>query len=221
MTASAPTTDHHRANSLWPLVHAERAALAEDLAYLDAAQWTHPSLCDGWVIEDVVAHLTAAASVGPLRWLVSILGARFDFDLHNERRLAEHRGATPAETLERFRRIVTSTTSPPGPAAAWLGEVVVHAQDIRRPLGLVPMPAVGAVTEVARFYARRNFTVASRTAIEGLRLEATDGPFATGAGPLVSGTTLALTMAIAGRRAYCDDLTGPGVPILRARCSPG
>jgi hypothetical protein len=83
------------------------------------------------------------------------------------------------------------------------------------------MPPVGAVTEVAGFYVRRNFTVASRTAIEGLRVEATDGPFATGTGPLVSGTTLALTMAMAGRRAYCDDLSGPGVSVLRARCSSG
>ena len=83
------------------------------------------------------------------------------------------------------------------------------------------MPAVEAVTEVARFYARRNFAVASRTAIEGLRLEATDSPFATGAGPLVGGTTLALTMAMTGRGACCDDLTGDGLSILRARCSPG
>ena len=221
MTAPAPPTDHQQAGSVWPLVHAERAALAEDLAALDDAQWAHPSLCERWVIEDVVAHLTAAASIGPLRWFASVLGARFDFDLHNDRRLAEYRGATPAETLERFRRIVTSTTSAPGPTAAWLGEVVVHAQDIRRPLGLVRMPSVGAVTEVARFYARRNFTVAGRTAIEGVRVEATDGPFATGAGPLVSGTTLALTMAMAGRRAYCDDLSGSGVSVLRARCSSG
>ncbi len=221
MTASAPPTGHQRAGSIWPLVHAERAVLAEDLAALDDAQWAHPSLCERWVVEDVVAHLTAGASVGRLRWFASVLGARFDFDLHNDRRLAEHRGATPAETLERFRRIVTSTTSAPGPTAAWLGEIVVHAQDIRRPLGLVRMPQIGAVTEVARFYARRNFTVAGRTAIEGLRVEATDGPFATGAGPLVSGTTLALTMAMAGRRAYCDDLTGPGATIVRARCSPG
>jgi uncharacterized protein (TIGR03083 family) len=170
MTAPAPPTDHHQAGSIWPLVHAERAALAEDLAALDDAQWAHPSLCERWVIEDVVAHLTAAASIGPLRWFASVLGARFDFDLHNDRRLAEYRGATPAETLERFRRIVNSTTSAPGPTAAWLGEAVVHAQDIRRPLGLVRMPSVGAVTEVARFYARRNFTVAGRTAIEGLRV---------------------------------------------------
>jgi uncharacterized protein (TIGR03083 family) len=205
-------------DDLWSAAHAERAALAEDLTELDDERWAQPSLCGRWVVEEVVAHLTAAASIGPLRWFTSALGSRFDFDLHNDRRLAEHRGASPAETLERFRRVVTSTTSAPGPTVAWLGEVVVHAQDIRRPLGLLRTPSVDAVTEVARFYASRNFAVASRSIIEGLRVEATDGPFATGAGPLVSGTTLALAMAMAGRPAYCDDLTGPGVPTVRARC---
>ncbi|SFO78334.1 TIGR03083 family protein [Geodermatophilus dictyosporus] len=206
--------------ALWAAAHAERAALADDLAGLDDAQWARPSLCGRWTVEEVVAHLTAAGSTGPVRWTASVLGARFDFDLHNERRLAEHRGATPAETLERFRRVLTSTTSAPGPTAAWLGEVVVHAQDVRRPLGLLRTPPVDTVTAVARSYARRDFTVTSRSTIAGLRLEATDGPFTTGAGPLVSGTTVALTMAMAGRIAYCDDLTGPGVPVLRARCAP-
>lgn len=214
MLGDIPTGD-----ALWSAAHTERFALAEDLTDLAGEQWAQPSLCGRWTIEEVVAHLTAAASTGPLRWFASALGARFDFDLHNDRRLAEHRGATPAETLDRFRRVITSTTSAPGPAAAWLGEVIVHAQDIRRPLGLRHAPAVEAVTAVAGFYARRNFAVPSRSTIEELRLEATDGPFATGAGPLVRGTTLALTMAMAGRRAYCDDLTGPGVPTLRARCS--
>jgi uncharacterized protein (TIGR03083 family) len=208
-------------DALWSAAHAERAALADDLAGLDDAQWAQPSLCGRWVVEEVVAHLTAAASTGPLRWFASALGARFDFDLHNARRLAEHRGATPAETLERFRRVVTSTTAPVGPTAAWLGEVVVHAQDIRRPLGLPRTPPVDTVAAVADFYARRDFAVRSRSAIDGLRLEATDGSFATGTGPLVSGTTLALTMAMAGREAYCDDLAGPGVSALRARCSAG
>jgi uncharacterized protein (TIGR03083 family) len=208
-------------DTLWSAAHAERAALADDLAGLDDAQWAQPTLCGQWDVEEVVAHLTAAASIGPLRWFASVLGTRFDFDLHNARRLAEHRGATPVETLERFRRVITSTTAPLGPTAAWLGEVIVHAQDIRRPLGLVHSPPVDAVTPVASFFARRDFTVAGRSAIEGLRLEATDGSFATGAGPLVSGTTLALTMAMAGRRVYCDDLVGPGVPELRARCSAG
>ncbi len=206
-------------DTLWAAVHAERAALAEDLAGLDDAQWAQPSLCGRWTVEEVMAHLTAAASTGRLRWLASVLRARFDFDLHNARRLAEHRGTEPAETLEGFRRIITHRIGPTRDTAAWLGEVVVHAQDIRRPLGILRTPAVASVTEVARSYARRDFTVTSRSTIEDLRLEATDGPFATGTGPLVSGTTVALTMAMAGRGAYCDDLTGPGLTTLRARCS--
>ncbi len=214
MPGPSPTRD-----PLWAAAHAERAALADDLAGLDDAQWALPSLCARWSVEEVVAHLTAAASVGPWRWVASVVGARFDTDLHNQRRLAERRGATPAETLERFRRVTTSTTAPWGPVEAWLGEVVIHAEDVRRPLGLARTPPVETVTAVARFSARRDFTVSGRTAVAGLRLEATDGPFATGEGPLVRGTTLALLMAVAGRGAYCDELTGPGTAVLRRRCA--
>ncbi|RKN48591.1 maleylpyruvate isomerase family mycothiol-dependent enzyme [Micromonospora endolithica] len=206
-------------DELWALAHAERAALAEDLAGLDGGQWERRSLCDRWTVRETVAHLTAAASVGRLRWVASVLAARFDFGRHNDRRLAEQMGASPAETLERFRRIINSTTSTFGPTEAWLGEVVIHAQDIRRPLGIARTPSIEALTPVARFFAGRDFTVAGRSAIEGLRVEATDGPFAAGDGPLVTGTTVALMMAMAGRGAYCDDLTGPGVPTLRERCA--
>ncbi|MGY1838864.1 MULTISPECIES: maleylpyruvate isomerase family mycothiol-dependent enzyme [unclassified Modestobacter] len=205
---------------LWAAVHSARSALADDLAGLDEAQWAQPSLCGRWTVEEVVAHLSAAASTGRARWLRSMVGARFDADLHNARRLAEHRGDTAADTLERFRAVVPSTTAPTGHTAAWLGEVVVHAEDVRRPLALPGGPPVPVVTEVARFYAARDFTVNSRSAVAGLRLQADDGPFAVGDGPLVTGTTLALTMAMAGRSIFCDDLTGPGVPVLRARC-PG
>jgi hypothetical protein len=36
-------------------------------------------------------------------------------------------------------------------------------------------------------------------------------------GPLVTNTTPALTIAMAGRQPTCDDLTSPGVPVLRER----
>ncbi len=205
-------------DELWSAVHTERAALAEDLAHLDDEQWATPSLCGRWTAEEVVAHLTATASIGRLRWFRSVLAARVDFDLHNARRLAEHRGADPAETLDRFRAVITSTTAPSGHTPAWLGEVVVHAQDVRRPLDIRRTPSVDALTAVATFFASRDFAVTSRTAVAGLRLEATDGPFTHGDGPLVRGSTTALTMAMAGRAAYCDDLDGPGVATLRARC---
>ncbi len=205
-------------HALWSLVHEERGSLADDLAGLDMDQWQRPTLCTDWAVEDVVAHLTAGASVGRFRWLASILAALFNSDLHNQRRLAEHRGGTPSETLERFRRVIPSTTAPTGHTAAWLGEIVVHGQDIRRVLKIERAPSVEAATEVARFFAQRDFTVAGHSAIAGLRLEATDGPFRAGDGLLVSGTTLALTMAMACRGIYCADLTGPGMPTLERRC---
>jgi uncharacterized protein (TIGR03083 family) len=202
---------------LWALVHAERVALAKDLAGLVAEQWQHDTLCGEWDVEQVVAHLTAAASLNQWRWLRSMLGARFRPDVHNQRRLVEYCGGTPAETLDRFRAIINSTTAPSWHIPAYLGEVVVHAQDIRQPLGLARTPSVDALTPVADFFARRNFTVASRTRAADLQLRAGDGPFATGTGLLVAGSTLALVMSMAGRVSYLAELDGPGVPTLRSR----
>ncbi|WP_328392159.1 maleylpyruvate isomerase family mycothiol-dependent enzyme [Nocardia sp. NBC_00416] len=206
-----------RRTDIWAAIHRERATLADELAALTRAQWAATSLCGQWSVEEVLAHLTAAASIGRMRWIRSMIGARFDADLHNQRRMREHRGADPAETLARFRAVVASTTAPSGHTPAWLGEVVVHGTDIRRPLGLTGAPALESTTEVARFFAARDFTVSGRSATAGLRLEATDGPFATGSGPAVRGTTLALVMAMAGRTGYCAELTGPGVATLRER----
>jgi uncharacterized protein (TIGR03083 family) len=202
---------------LWALAHAERAALAEDLAGLGVEQWRHETLCGEWDVEQVVAHLTAAASLNQWQWLRSMVGARFRPDVHNQRRLAEHCGSTPAETLDQFRAVITSTTAPSSHTPAYLGEVVVHSQDIRLPLGLVRTPSVDALTHVAEFFARRDFAVASRTRAADLQLRADDGPFAAGTGPLVTGSTLALVMSMAGRVSYVAELDGPGVSALRSR----
>ncbi|MBP2412178.1 uncharacterized protein (TIGR03083 family) [Arthrobacter stackebrandtii] len=207
-------------NNLWALVHAERAALADDLASLSSEQWQHETLCGQWNVEQVVAHLTAAASIGQWRWIRSMAGARFRPDMHNLRRLNEHKGTTPSQTLENFRRVVSSTVAPTSDIPAYLGEVVVHAQDIRQPLGLSTEPTVEALTPVAEFFASRNFAVPSKNNVAGLRLKAIDGPFIYGDGPLVTGPTLNLVMAMAGRAAYLDDLRGPGVELLGTRLEP-
>lgn len=206
-------------DSLWELMLAERAALAEDLAGLTPEQWCHFTLCGEWDVEQVVAHLTAAASLGQWQWIRSMIGAGFRPHLHNQRRLEEQLGDTPTETLNRFRAVIDSRIAPTSDIAAFLGEVVVHAQDIRQPLGLTREPRVEALTPVAAFFASRNFAVNSRTLVRGLRLKSDDGPFTEGAGSLVTGSTLALVMAMAGRSAYLDALDGPGVPVLRSRIS--
>lgn len=196
---------------------AERAALAVQLADLDDAAWATPSLCEGWSVEHVVAHLTAAASLGPLAWIRSMAGARFDDAVHNRRRLEERMGPTPAATLARFRAAVDSRTAASWHWPAWLGEVVVHGQDIRIPLGLPSSTPPEAAAQVAAFYAARDFAVASGTAARGLRVEATDADLAVGEGPVVRGPALALVVTLAGRAAMLDRLTGDGVRALGER----
>ncbi|SDH79540.1 TIGR03083 family protein [Actinokineospora alba] len=217
MTTPEPPTDLRRTTGLWPLVHAERAALATDLADLTDRQWATPSLSTGLTVREVLAHLTAAASLTPVRWLAGVIRCRFDFDKQVAMRLAQHLGATPADTLARFRQVVTSTTKPPLPVVAMLGEAVVHGEDIRRPLGLRRDYPISTLTPLAEYYGGSDLVVLAKGRIGGLRLVATDGPFTTVSGPLVSGPTLALIMAMTGRVRYCEELEGDGVAVLRDR----
>ncbi|GLB64128.1 hypothetical protein NCCP2495_20070 [Dietzia sp. NCCP-2495] len=202
---------------IWQATHRARKDLADDLAGLEAAQWKHATLCGAWDVEHVVAHLTAAASVGRWAWIRSIVAAGFRPAVHNERRLREHLGATPQETLDRFRAVIDSTVAPTGDLPAYLGEVIVHSEDIRQPLGLPSRADTGAATEVARFYSSRDFTVNSKTTVAGVSLRATDSDFSAGDGPEVAGPVLALVMAMAGRRTYLDQLSGEGVALLSSR----
>ncbi|MBC9714599.1 maleylpyruvate isomerase family mycothiol-dependent enzyme [Streptomyces sp. TRM66268-LWL] len=140
---------------VWPLVHAERAALAEDLADLDAEGWATASLCTGLSVREVLAHLTASARLNPVTWFAGVLRCRFDFDRQVAMQLERQLGSGPAETLGRFRQAVTSTRKPPLPAVALLGETVVHGEDIRRPLGIRHTYPAEALTAVAEYYAMR------------------------------------------------------------------
>lgn len=194
--------------------------MAADLAELTDAQWATPSLCTGLTVREVLAHMSAGASLNPLRWMAGVIGNRFDFDKQVATQLARQLGATPTDTFDRFTELVTSTTKPPLPVIAMLGEVIVHGEDIRRPLGITREYPIDTVTRVAEYYCGTDMVVVAKGRIDDLRLTATDGGFTAGAGALVSGTTVALIMAMTGRAAYCDDLEGDGVAVLRDRCAP-
>lgn len=91
---------------LWAAIHQARHELADDLETIDEGAWRSTSLCDAWTVEEVLAHLTAAASIGQAAWLRSILLSGFRPAVHNQRRLREHLGTTPTETLTRFRTVI-------------------------------------------------------------------------------------------------------------------
>ncbi len=89
--------------------------------------------------------------------------------------------------------------------------------DIRRPLGIAYDYPPGAAAAVADSYKNSNLVMGSKKRIAGVRLVATDTDWTHGEGPEVTGTMMALVMAMAGRKAALADLAGDGVPTLAAR----
>jgi uncharacterized protein (TIGR03083 family) len=205
------------ASSPWPLIHAEREALVADLATLTAEQWATPSLCTGWTVRDVFGHMIATARMTPPAFFAGMARAGFRFHTMSANNIAAEATATPAEALAEFRKLLTATTHPPGPAEAMIGEAVIHGEDIRRPLGIKREYPAEAVIRVANFNKGSNLLIGSKRRIAGLALKATDLDWQTGAGPAVSGPALSLVLAMTGRAAALGDLSGDGVTTLRSR----
>lgn len=203
---------------IWTTISAERGALADDLAALTPAQWETPSLCSKWTVRDVVAHLSATASMSPVKFFAGMAKAGFSFSKFSKGQLDEYRGPDPAATLADFRSLQHCTSAPPGPKVSWLGEIVIHGADIRRPLGISHAYPPDAVRQVIDFYKGSNMLSGAKKRIAGMALHATDCEWRHGRGEPVEGPLLSLLLAMTGRGAACDDLTGPGVATLRDRC---
>jgi uncharacterized protein (TIGR03083 family) len=201
----------------WRLIHAERDALATDLAGLDAAQWKTPSLCGRWTVRDVLAHMTATAAMTPPKFFGKLLGAGFSFSSMSDKDVKGELGDSPSDTLARFKAQASSTTAPPGPLDSWVGEAIIHAEDIRRPLGIAHTYAPAALLRVANFYKGSNTLIGAKNRIAGVTLHATDADWSHGSGPEVNGPLLSLVMAMTGRKVALNDLEGPGVEVLRSR----
>jgi len=202
---------------IWPVIHAERKALATDLEALGQDQWASPSLCGSWTVRDVLAHMTATAKMTPPVFFAKLAGTGFSFDRLQEKNIAAEKGAAPVDTLSRFAAEQSSSKHPPGPVDTWLGETIVHAEDIRRPLGIRHHYPPEAIIRIADFYKGSNLLIGTKRRIAGLTLRATDADWSYGNGPQVSGPMLSLLLAMTGRRAPLGDLSGDGIAVLQER----
>jgi len=202
---------------VWSMVHAERAALIDDLEHLEHARWDEPSLCEGWTVHDVAAHLVDTARTTRLGFVAGLARARFDFHRQNARGVECQRGASPQETLERLRQVATRRSTPPAPLDSRLVEEVVHGEDLRRPLGLTRSYPPEAVVRAVRLQARTPAAFGgAKELVARVRLTAVDDDVSIGDGPEVTGSTLSLLLVACGRRVALDDLHGPGLATLAA-----
>jgi uncharacterized protein (TIGR03083 family) len=202
---------------LWPLTHRERQRFADLLAALRPDEWTTPSLAAGWTVKDVAGHCLATAQMTTPSFLLGMAGSGFRFHVMNGKNITRYGAGSPADLIARTRATADRRTAPPGPPQVPLSEVVVHSEDVARPLGRTMDRAPEALVTSLDFYRQAQPLIGGRRRAESLHLVADDVGWEHGAGPTVSGSAIDLLLALSGRRAGLDGLTGDGTATLTAR----
>jgi uncharacterized protein (TIGR03083 family) len=200
----------------WAMIHAERARVADMLDGLTSEQWTSETLCKDWNVRMVAAHMMNAGEQSPAKFFRGLLSSGLRFNVMMDRQAHSSARLAPKEIVERIRASTTTTNKPPAAAMAMLGEVVVHGNDIRQPLGIDDDSSTEAKVACLDMFKGSNFPVPAKKAIAGLHLNATDADWSYGSGLDVNGPLVALLLAMA-TRPLASTLSGDGVATLRSR----
>jgi uncharacterized protein (TIGR03083 family) len=214
-------------DGLWTAIDAQRTATAELLESLEPGEWDSPSLCAGWRVRDVAAHLTlqqltlgqalrgALRHPGPLNRII--------------RETARDRATLPTDRLVRLvRETVGSRGHNVGVTPLeTLIDIVVHGQDIavplRRDLAVPPATLVLTADRAWWFRSTRSGrltgTVFAGLDIRGLRFVATDVDWSAGDGAEVRGPLLSIVLLLTGRPAGLAELDGAGTALLGRQLS--
>lgn len=205
---------------VWVETVAARRSLLATFASLSSEQWDVPSLCEGWTVRDVLAHLVLAAKPPRRRYATAVLRTR-SFDAANRDLAIADAKAPVDQLLASYDDVIESRFAPPGwPKAAPLTDVVLHGFDVRIPLGLeVDGPAAEVYEPVMGLLLGRQGGTFVRSGRPTVRWVATDLDWSSGSdgsGEEVRGAISDLALAATGRAVRLDRLTGPGVDRLRA-----
>ena len=202
---------------MMPMIHAERQSLAEFLDTITPSQWQAQTWCDKWKVQDLVGHIVAAANITAPHFFAGLVKSGFRFDRFVEGDLRTFSLGSPDDVRARFASIITSTRKPPGPSYIALGEVMVHGEDIRRPLGATGVHPTEHLITLAEMYKKTGAPLRGKERVKGLKLRATDVDWQIGDGPEVSGPCMSLILAMVGRTEALADCEGEGVAKLRDR----
>lgn len=206
----------HR-DEIWAVIDAERASLADLFASLSDSEWRSPSLCAGWTVQDVAAHLTLAPYITVGEALSGFVHARGSFNrMVHDTAVMQARLSHP-ELVALLRGAVGRRRLAPGQKLKdALMDVLVHGQDIALPLARHrAVPADAAVLSADHTW-RMGFPFHAQRRLRGLRLIATDAAWSVGSGAEVAGPIDALLLLLTGRTATIPMLTGDGVAVLRS-----
>jgi uncharacterized protein (TIGR03083 family) len=186
---------------LQPYIAAEYLALGDALSPIAEADWDTPSLCEGWRVREVIAHVTMPARYDQESFMAELRERSFDFGrLSNE--IAARDGQLPTETLlANLRDNTLHHWAPPdGGYHGALNHAVIHGLDATVPLGLSRRPPNEVMRIVLDDLTRGGIHEHFGTSTTGRRLEATDLDWSYGSGATLSGTSADLALVLCGRR---------------------
>ncbi|WP_298806962.1 maleylpyruvate isomerase family mycothiol-dependent enzyme [uncultured Pseudokineococcus sp.] len=202
-----------------------RRAIADLFADLDDDQLDTPSLCTGWRCRDVLGHLVMTVDLSLPRFAREVLRDHGRAGQTSDR-LARTYADQPAHHLvDTLRRRSSTALTPPGigPGGPF-ADSCIHLRDVAIPLAITSTPPVTDWARVLDFLTTPRARAAGflpRGRLDGLQLQATDHPWNSGSGALVTGTCEALALSITGRPTSLDTLAGDGAPTLSDRVHAG
>ena len=188
----------------------ERRTLAAVLASLTPEQWEAPSLCAGWRVREVVAHITMAFRYSMPQVVLEMLRSRGKFDAMADR--TARRDAARLSTAELIANIADSVDhawKPPGGGyVGALSHDLIHGLDITVALGLdrrVPLERVRMVVGNLQPRQVKFFGVD----LDGVQLRASDTAWTFGSGEPLVGSAQDLLLVLCGRKLPAGQLEGP------------
>ncbi|HEX2286521.1 MAG TPA: maleylpyruvate isomerase family mycothiol-dependent enzyme [Mycobacterium sp.] len=207
------------AETSWRAIEQERLSLADLLEDLTDDEWNSPSLCKGWRIKDVAAHVALAPQPpSPLAMLVEGVRAGGRFHKLNHDVSVRHADRPDADLVAELRAHAASRRLPAVTSYRnILYDILVHGQDIAIPLGRRrEMPKDAARAGIERVWTM-GWPFWAKRRLNGFRFTATDVDWAAGDGPEVTGAVDALLLLFTGRRVALTKLSGPGLDDLSKR----
>ncbi|MFI6365311.1 maleylpyruvate isomerase family mycothiol-dependent enzyme [Nocardia sp. NPDC050630] len=190
-------------------IEAERGELAELLAGLEDEQWDEPTLCAGWRVREVVAHITMPFRMSTPRFALEMLKARGNFNkMADKGARADAAALTAEELVAAVRDNVNHPWKPPGGGyAGALSHDVIHGLDITVALGLdrvVPAERMRIVLGALSPRSVNFFGVD----LDGIELRADDLDFVYGSGSVLAGSAQHLLLVLCGRTLPAGSLRG-------------
>ena len=199
-------------------VATERRAVADMLDSLSDQQWASQSLCEGWTVREVAAHLNLPFLHSMPSVFVKLIAAKGNFNTVADKLARADATMSTRDLAENIRKNADHKFTPPGAGyEAPLTDNVLHGLDIRVPLGLgrkIPEATVRAVLDTLTTPRTAKFF---KTSYAGVTLQATDLDWTSGSGPCVSGTGDDFMLLFGARPGAIERLSGEGVAVLQNR----